>query len=251
MINTTFESCEADVPGGKLALQGNVTLSSITGTCPNILVGDITAEVDLRMVYLDMEGTTQRSVAADLTATLSSRRGLDDPCFSTGVSGVVNGTIRTQYGEGGAAGGVDAELDDTGLIADVQTFSPNCVPLEDQQTFSGNVRFTDHPSGRVYDVDLMNYLVERTATAGGAESEMTGTASGPCFGGGAMVTTPAALQLPAAALCPTAGTVHLERAGNPPRNVVYGDGKVEVDIDGDGIADMMFPSCTSAPACGL
>lgn len=249
-IHTTFESCEVDAPSGKLVLDGSLTLSAITGMCPNILVEPITATVNLKMVYRDAQGATQRGVAANLTASISARRGLDSPCFSTGVTAIVNGTIQTQFGEDGENGGVDAELTGTVLVADVQAFNTACVPLADHQTFDGLVTFTDHPGGRLYEVELETYLVARTATAVDVQSEMTGAASGPCFGGGAMVTTPQTLHLPLAEVCPSDGAVHLESGGNPPRDLAYPDGQVEVDVDNDGTADVTYPSCLAAPACG-
>lgn len=247
-ITATFENCEIPAPSGSIVIDGTTTLSADNGTCPNVLLLPIAQSVDLRLLYRDAEGVTQRAVSAELTASVSMLRGLESSCFYSGITAVVTGVIQTQ-----AAGvdGVDVQLHDTEIIADVHAHTTGCLSVDDLQTLSGAATFTDFPGERTYPIDFQSFGVQRTAAAAAAvDLEMNGKVGGPCFGGGALMTTAAALQVPLTDVCPSDGSVVLETTFAPVQTIGYGGGEVAVDEDGDGEADAVYPSCAAAPACG-
>jgi len=245
-ITATFDNCEIPAPSGSLVLDGTATLSSDIGTCPNVLLSAITEAVDLKLLYRDSEGTMQRAVSAELTAAVSSLRGLDSPCFYTGISAVVNGLIQIQAAGGG---GVDVDLNDTEIVADVVAYSPACLAVESRQTLDGAATLTDFPGGRAYPIDFLTYEIHRVASQFAVALDIIGKAGGPCFGGGATLTTIAPVQLPMSDVCPVGGTILVETTFAPLNTLFYGEGGVDVDEDGDGEADASYPSCTAAPAC--
>lgn len=238
--------CRIPAPTGSLTLDGNVTLSAPTGSCPNVLLEDVTQTVDLTLVYRDAEGITRRAVAADLMAVITEHRGLDNPCLFTGVTATVSGTIEMLV----TGSHVDVELIDTQMVADVSTFDEECLPLVDVKTLNGQAGFTEQPQQRAHPVDFESFSISRTHTATGFDIEETGTALGPCFDGESTVATPSLISLPLGDQCPSAGTVTLFDGETPTRTVQYIDGTVEVDADADGDTDDTYPSCVLAPACG-
>jgi hypothetical protein len=246
-ITATFDNCHIPAPSGSVIIDGTVTFTADNGTCPNVLLSPVTQAVSLRLQYLDSEGAMQRAVAAQLNGAVSDLRGINSPCFFTGISAVVSGVIQTQVA-GGA--GVDAMLTGTEVIADVTDHSAECLPLASTQSLEGGVTFTDFPAQRSYSIAFETYELARVATAFSVELEVAGKAGGLCFGGGATLSTTATLQLPLSDVCPVAGTVVVETTFAPLNTLFYGEGGVEVDEDGDGEPDATYPSCTAAPACG-
>jgi hypothetical protein len=246
-VTATFDNCAIPAPSGSIVIDGHVTFTTLLGVCPNALEPPINEAVNLRLQYLDSEGAMQRAVAAELTADVSDLRGLDSPCFFTGISALVSGLIQTQVA-GGA--GVDAVLDETEVVAEVTTYSSDCLALESQQTVDGTMALTDFPAERDYPIDFQTYELTRVASPFGVDLGISGKAAGPCFGGGATLSTVALLQLPLSDVCPAGGTILVETTFAPPHTLFYGEGGVEVDEDGDGEADAMYPSCFAAPACG-
>ncbi len=246
VITATFDNCAVAAPWGSIILDGIVTLSAPNGTCPNVLLPPIDEDVNLRLQYLDSEGAMQRAVAAVLNADVLDLRGLDSPCFYTGITATVSGLIRTQVA-GGA--GVDVGLDDTEIVADISSYNADCLALESKQVFDGAVTFTDFPSTRSYPIDLRMQELSRVASPFGVDVEISGDVAGPCFGGGATLSTLAALQLPLSNVCPVGGAVLVETSFAPPHTLFYGEGGLEVDEDNDGDADESYLSCAMAPDC--
>lgn len=245
-ITATFENCEVPVPSGSLVIDGSATLTADNGTCPSVLLLPIEQSVNLRLLYRDAEGTTQRAVSAELTASVSMLRGLDSPCFYSGISAVVSGLVQTQAA-GGA--GVDVHLDDTEIVADVGAQTAECVATEHRQELTGTAVFTDSPAARTYTVAFQAFELARAASATAVDLRMNGKVAGPCFGGGALLTTSTELSLPLTDFCPSAGTVVLETDFAPLQTLDYADGQVSVDENGDGEADTVYPSCVAAPGC--
>jgi hypothetical protein len=247
VVTAVFDDCAIPAPSGSIVLDGSATLTALTGTCPNVLLPPIDEDVNLQLQYLDAEGAMQRAVSAQLTADVLDLRGLDSPCFYSGITATVSGLIQTQVA-GGA--GVDVMLNDTEIAADISSHSTDCLALESTQVFDGTVTFTDFPPMRTYPIDFQTLELMRVASLFAEELEIDGDAAGPCFGGGATLSTVAALQLPLSDVCPVGGTVLIDTSFAPPHTLFYGEGGVEVDEDNDGDVDESYLSCSMAPGCG-
>lgn len=246
-ITATFADCRIPAPGGSLALTGSVRLSAQTGSCPGTLLGDVTQAVNLTLVYRDDDGAVRRAVTADLTAAIAEHRGLNTPCLYTGVTASLQGAMEVLLGSG-----LRIRIDLRGLqvAADVSASTSHCLPFEDRRTFAGTAAIVDPLAQRVFPLSFSSYELQRLHTADGVEIAMMGAAGGACFGGGSAVGTAEAMRLPLGDICPDAGTIFLLGGDTAGRTFFYSSGALQVDSDGDGMADEDYPTCRSGPGCG-
>ncbi len=109
--------------------------------------------------------------------------------------------------------------------------------------FDGLVETTDLASGESFSVDFDLTMIFTAEESGVLRFSVSGDVEASCVPGVTTIETLEDVVIDGVADCPSAGRFRLTRSGVSQEVAYTNLGGVEIDVDGDGVADLVLPIC--------
>jgi len=254
--NMTFNACQVTTPSGTVTVDGTVTATASSGSCPDFLFPPWTATINMTATFRDQSSATLLVVTANLSGTVNPQLDFFGSCKVSGADLTLSGMLATQFTSGGS---VSVTFQNTSISVDNITFNAQCVPVNYSMTFNGLAEITSTSgSGSAaaaesepLDVVFSDFVIRQDARTSPTQTWMDGGVSSPCFGGGVTLQTTAALTQTVGQACPNSGTVRITSPPGQPQILYLPGGLVGIDTNLDGVSDNTLGSCFDAlsPIC--
>jgi len=231
-VSFQLNQCKVATRDGAVTFNGS---GSITGNILRVTFGgDITAQFE------DSTGNPTVTAHASLMGTVQGIPQTGGPCQLQSLTLVVStGNLSATIPGVGTA---QINFANTTVAINNITYDASCNPEIYRLTFNGNAALL-RPDHQVESVTFNQLIMDVDESGAATLLELTGGMTSTCLGGQATLSTPQELSVPADALCPNAGHIHVTNPSGMGDVFYRSDMSVDVDTDGNGVTDITAPNC--------
>jgi hypothetical protein len=241
----SFSGCVLTTAGGgTVKLDGMITgQSTETGllaicSLPPLALSTVSLS-NVQVVVKNAAAVTTLSAQFNLTGSLTATPALLSACKVSGLTMTLNGTMDVQTGTLSET----LMFQSTNIKLDVTQFSSSCVPVIYQMTLNGNASFDVAALGSALSGTFTNFVFGDDTTSGTDLITIDGQLNSACLGSTVMFSTPVALSVSPAMVCPAAGAVLVTEGGTTDRLNYTAGGGIDIDLGNNSSIDEMLASC--------
>jgi hypothetical protein len=231
-LSATLSQCAVDTRDGTVTFDGN---AAVGGSLLNI-----TLNADVSATFRDAGGSETSSARMVLMGRVTQIPIPSGQCQLSSLTLLItSGNLSATVPRAGTS---QVNFQNTTVTLSNIVYDANCIPQMYRLTFNGNAALLT-PGGQPENVTFNMLRMDVDESGSGTFLDASGGMTSSCLGGSVQLSTPERMRVPADALCPNAGHIRV-MAGQGVGNVFYrSDMSVEVDLDGDGQAEITAPNC--------